>query len=227
MSKSVIMLSSLTKKFLMAFAGLFLVMFLPVHLGINLFILPLTENHVEIFKEAVHFMTTNPLIKVMEIVLFSALFLHMIFGVILWFENRQARPVGYKVSQKSKVYSPASRFMIHTGIMVFIFLVLHFINFYFVKLGLTSAPVGPNVAVDNHDFYNMALNLFSQPMYSILYVVLICGLGVHLHHAFQSAFQSLGLNHPIYTPVIKGVGLVYSIVITAGFISIPIFFMLQ
>lgn len=225
MSKTVVKLSSLSKKYFMAFAGLFLVSFLLVHLGINLFILPITDGHETIFAEAVHFMTTNPLIKIMEVVLFGGFILHALLGIILQLENWKARPVRYTVPQKSQVYSPFSRYMIHTGIIIFIFLVIHFMNFYFVKLGWTTAPMGAQRVADNHDFYHMALNLFSNPWYCVVYIVLILGLGFHLHHAFQSAFQSLGLNHPAYTPAIQIAGTIYSVVVTLGFISIPLYFL--
>lgn len=226
MSKTVVKLSSLSKKYFMAFAGLFLVSFLLVHLGINLFILPIAPDHEAIFGEAVHFMTTNPLIKIMEVVLFGGFILHAVLGVILQLQNWKARPVGYAVAQKSKVYSPFSRYMIHTGIIIFIFLAIHFMNFYFVKLGWSVVPEGAHTVNGNHDFYHMALNLFSNPFYSVLYMVLILGLGFHLHHAFQSAFQSLGINHPTYTPVIQAIGTVYTVVVTLGFMSIPLYFLL-
>lgn len=227
MSQTLIKISSVTKKVFMSLAGLFLITFLVVHLSINLFILPITENHEETFRAAVGFMTTFPLIKIMEVVLFSAFIVHIILGVILQIENWMARPVGYAVATKSKTDSPFSRFTIHTGIIIFIFLIIHFMNFYFVKLGWVSPPAGAAPVADKHDFYNMALNVFNNPVYSILYIVLIVGLGFHLHHAFQAAFQSLGLNHPKYFPWIKGIGLVYSIVITLGFISIPLYFLIN
>jgi len=216
--------SSLTKKFIMAIAGLFLAVFLIVHLGINLFILPLIGNHVEIFEAAVHFMTSNPIIKVFEIVLFGGFIIHILYGAILQIQNWIARPVRYKKEGFSHT-SFFSKYMIHTGIVVFIFLVIHFINFYFVKLGWTAAPEGPMILSTNHDFYYMAINLFSNTWYSILYIVLIIILGFHLNHAFQSAFQSLGLNHSKYTPFIKAVGTIYSILIPLGFIAIPVYFL--
>jgi len=217
--------SSLTKKFIMSFAGIFLMVFLVVHLGINLFILPITENHQEIFREAVHFMVTNPLIKFMEIFLFAAFFIHMIYGVILQIQNWIARPVKYKKINWSQT-SFFSKFMIHTGLVIFIFLVIHFINFYFVKLGLTSPPEGTIRIADPHDFYSMAINLFSSDWYSFLYIVLIILLGFHLNHAFQSAFQSFGLNHSKYWPFIRAIGDFYSIVIPLGFCLIPLYFII-
>ena len=217
--------SSLTKKFIMAIAGLFLAVFLVVHLVINLFILPLTGNHVEIFEAAVHFMTTNPLIKAFEIVLFAGFIIHILYGMILQIQNWMARPVRYKKEGYSHT-SFFSKYMIHTGIIIFIFLIIHFINFYFVKLGFTEAPEGPMIVASDHDYYHMAINLFSNTWYSILYIVLIIILGFHLNHAFQSAFQSLGLTHSKYTPFIKAVGTIYSIIIPLGFITIPLYFLI-
>jgi len=216
--------SSLTKKFIMAIAGLFLAVFLMVHLGINLFILPLTENHVDIFEMAVHFMVSNPVIKVFEIVLFGGFIIHILYGLILQVQNWMARPVRYKKEGYSHT-SFFSKYMIHTGIIIFIFMVIHFMNFYFVKLGFTEAPEGPMTVANDHDFYHMAINLFSHCWYSVMYIILIIILGFHLNHAFQSAFQSLGLNHSKYTPFIKAVGLIYSIIVPLGFICIPVYFL--
>jgi len=212
--------SSLTKKFIMAFAGLFLVTFLLVHLAINLFILPLTENHVEIFETAVHFMVTNPVIKIFEIILFGGFIIHIIIGLILQIQNWAARPKKYKKEGWSQT-SFFSKFMVHTGILIFVFLVIHLGNFYFVKFGLTDPVPGSAALATNHDFYHMAINLFNNTGYAIFYIVLILFLGFHLNHAVQSAFQSLGLNHSKYTPFIKAVGTIYSIVVAAGFIVIP------
>jgi succinate dehydrogenase / fumarate reductase cytochrome b subunit len=89
-----------------------------------------------------------------------------------------------------------------------------------VKLGWVSPPVG----IGPEDFYQMALLLFADKFYAILYVVLMIFLGFHLHHAFQSAFQTLGLNHTKYTPFIKAVGTLYSVVVPLGYASIPLYF---
>ena len=199
--------------------------FLLVHLGINLFIIPITENHKDIFREAVYFMTTNPLIKVMEIFLFGSFILHMIVGVVLQVQNWMARPVRYQKEGWSHT-SFFSKFMIHTGIVIFIFLVIHLMNFYFVKEGWTKAHEGPMRITDNHDFYSIAFNLFTNKLYSSIYIILIILTGFHLNHAFQSAFQSLGLNHSKYTPVIKALGDFYSIVVPLGFVLIPLYFLI-
>jgi succinate dehydrogenase / fumarate reductase cytochrome b subunit len=104
--------------------------------------------------------------------------------------------------------------MIWTGSSILIFLVLHFFNFYFVKLGLVPG--------DPEDFYNMAHNLFKIPAYNYIYLACFALLAFHLYHAFSSAFQTLGLNHRLFTPVVKVVALIYAIVIPAGFASVSI-----
>jgi succinate dehydrogenase / fumarate reductase cytochrome b subunit len=209
----------------MALAGIFLLVFMLVHLGINIFILPVTENHQEIFREAVYFMTSNPLIKIMEIFLFGAFIIHIIYGVTIQIYNWLARPERYKMTNWSQT-SFFSKFMIHTGVIIFVFLAIHFMNFYFVKLGWTDPPEGALRIADDHDFYSMAINLFSNKVYSVIYIVLLLFLGFHLNHAFQSAFQTLGLNHPVYTPFVKALGDFYSIVVTLGFILIPLYFII-
>lgn len=217
MGNKLLVYSSITKKVVMALAGLFLITFLVVHLGINLLLLSNDEGAA--FKVAVEFMTTNPLVKIMEIFLIGGFAVHIVIGVFIQIQNWMARPVRYKVEGYSHL-SFFSKYMIHTGAIIFIFLCVHFTNFYFVKLGLVSPPEG----VGKEDFYQMATLLFADRFYAVLYVVLMIFLGFHLHHAFQSAFQTLGLNHSKYTPFIKAVSTIYSIVVPFGFASIPLFF---
>ncbi len=208
--------SSITKKVLMALAGLFLVTFLCVHLGINLMLLK--NDGGRAFSEAATFMGTNPVIKVAEIVLFAGFLLHIAFGLIVSGQNRSARPIAYARSNSSDT-SFFSKYMFHTGIIVFIFLALHFCDFYFIKIGLVAPP--PGIAV--HDFYSRTLLLFSTPWYSLFYIVSFIVLGIHLNHAIQSAFQTLGWNHSKYTDAVKVIGSVYSVAIAAGFSIVPIY----
>ncbi len=207
------------KKLTMGIAGLFLMSFLVVHLGINLLMLK-SDNGLA-FSEAVHFMTSSLFIKVFEIVLFAAFIIHMFIGAMLKIRNWMNRPVRYKVCCRSDT-SFFSKYMIWTGLIIVTFLIIHFMNFYFVKLGWVDKP---DVAKDVHDFYPMAVALFSKPLYSWIYIILIAGLGLHLYHAFQSFFQTIGFHHSKYFGWIKAIGAVYAICISAGFITIPVYFM--
>jgi len=207
---SKILFSSISKKFVMALAGLFLLTFLPVHLTINLFLL---KDDPAPFNTAAHFMATFPLIKILEIVLFATILIHVIWGIMLQIQNWFARPVGYVRPVKSET-SFFSRFMIWTGATILIFFILHFFNFYFIKLGLVKG--------NPEDFYSTAHNLFKIPAYDYIYLTCFTILGFHLYHAFSSAFQTLGLNHRIWTPVVRVIALIYSIVIPLSFAFIAV-----
>jgi len=220
MSASLLRFSSITKKIWMALLGLFLVIFLVVHLSINLCLL--RNDGAKWFNDAAYFMGTNYVVKVFEVVLFAGFILHILLGIILQVQNWMSRPVRYAVSNKSTTPF-LSKYMIWTGGIVLIFLIIHLTNFYAIKLGLVE---GPRLPDGEPDFYRRAIELFSIPAYSILYIVLFIVLGFHLNHAFQSAFQSLGLNVKKYSNCIEWFGIIYSIVIPFGFIIIPIYFLL-
>jgi succinate dehydrogenase / fumarate reductase cytochrome b subunit len=203
----------------MACAGLFLLIFLLVHLSINLCLL--RNDNGEWFSAAADFMSTNYIVKVFEIVLFGGFIIHIFYGVVLTLKNWASRPIGYAKCNKTKT-SFFSKYMIWTGLIIFIFLSIHFMNFYFVKLGLVPVP---ECAADKHDFYHMAINLFQNPLYSVIYIILIAILGLHMNHALQSAFQTLGLNHDKYMPFVKAFSAIYAIVLAVGFIIIPVYFL--
>ena len=217
-------LSSITKKVIMSLAGLFLITFLLVHLGINLFLLPLTENHEEIFHAAAEFMSTFWPMKVMEYALFGGFIIHAIYGVIVQIQNWSSRgSKGYAVASKTEA-TLASKTMIYSGILIFLFLVLHLYQFYFVKLGLNT---GAMLADGHPDFFTIAITLFTNDMmFSIIYILSFVVLYLHLSHAFQSAFQTMGWNHPKYTPIIKATGTIYAIIVPLGFIMIPLYYMI-
>lgn len=194
----------------MALAGLFLLLFLPLHLLINLMLL---KSDPEPFNSAAHFMSTFPVIKITEVILFSAILIHVLYGIYLQIRNWLARPTGYISGNKSKT-SFFSKFMIWTGLSILTFLILHFFNFYFIKLGLVPG--------DPEDFYTIAHNLFKVTAYNYIYLLCFILLGLHLFHAFSSAFQTLGLNHRIWTPVVNVFAWIYSIGIPAGFAYISL-----
>ena len=205
-----LLFSAISKKFVMALAGVFLLLFLPVHLYINLLLL---KNDPAQFNGAAHFMATFPPVKVVELLLFLTILVHITYGIIIQVQNWLSRPVGYAVRNKSET-SAFSKFMIWTGGSILVFLVIHFFNFYFIKLGLVDG--------NPEDFYSVVYQLFAIPGYVIFYWVCFILLGFHLYHALQSAFQTLGLKNEFWKPVIRILSLVYSIVLPMGFASIPL-----
>jgi len=224
--------SSIGKKFWMALIGLFLCVFLVVHLAINLLLLLPDRSY---FDAGVYIMST-PLVKVMEVFLFGSIALHMALGLFLQIQNWLARPVRYAKKYCSET-SFFSKYMIWTGGIIFIFFCLHFMDFFFYKFGwfgFTPESIGVGAYTDgctgkvteaNHNFYDIARYVFDSKAYCLVYVGFMVLLAFHLWHAFQSAFQSLGWNHPTYTPIVKLVGYAYSIAVPAGFAIIPLYFL--
>lgn len=210
--------SSITKKIIMALAGLFLISFLIVHLSINLLILK--NDNREAFNLAAHFMATNPIVQTMQWVLFGGFILHILIGIVLQIQNWMARPVRYKVEGYSHT-SFFSKFMIHTGAIILAFLILHLINFFFkAKFGTL-----PEVMIGDKHYEDMGLLViekFRELPYVIMYIFWLLFLGFHLDHAFHSALQSLGMNHNKYTPVAFGLSRALAILIAGGFILIPL-----
>lgn len=213
--------SSIGKKFLMGLTGLFLVSFLLVHCFINSMVFFDTTG--TLFNEYAHFMGTNIIIRIMEVVLFGGLILHAADGLMLYFQNRAARPQKYIYSDYSKNSKWYSRSMALLGTLLLIFIIIHLAHFW-VKSRFTGLPEV------NHPIYNQQMiNLYSE-MYLIfgnifiviLYVLAQFALGYHLLHGFKSAFQSLGLNHTKYNSLIDVTGVAFSIVVPFIFALMPI-----
>ena len=212
-----ILQSSIGKKLLMGLTGLFLISFLVVHCFLNSFIF--FNDGGLMFNQGAKFMATNPVIRVMEYVLFLGLILHMVQALILTMQNNKARPIKYEVqggSANSKWYS---RSMGLLGTLLLLFLIIHLAHFW-VKSRFTGLPgIDSN---GNENLYAVMQDVFHIWWVVVIYVAGVISLAYHLLHGFQSAFQTLGLNHPKYTPVIKKIGVVFSILIPLIFALMPI-----
>jgi succinate dehydrogenase / fumarate reductase cytochrome b subunit len=205
-------LSSIVRKFIMALSGLFLIIFLITHLVINSLTLSADK---ELFNVAAHFMATNPVIYLMQYVLALGFILHIGMGIKLTIQNKKARPQNYVYNQSSKHADVSSRSMIISGGLVLVFLCLH-LRDYFYQIKFVGLPEGTTD-------YDLVVNLFSNPIYTAVYVISFIVLGLHLNHGFKSAFQSVGANHKKYNPTIQLVGTAYSIFVSLGFSTIAIF----
>ena len=167
-------------------------------------------------------MSSNPVIRIMEIVLVAGFLTHIIDAIILTRANKKAQPVKYAMNKnKSSWYS---RNMGLTGSVILAFLILHLQSFWYeYKFGEVLMTVDSNGNAIK-DMFTIVKTAFSEWWYSAIYVLAMLLLGSHLNHGFQSAFQSVGLRHKKYTPTIKMLGTGFSISITIGFISFPIYF---
>jgi succinate dehydrogenase / fumarate reductase cytochrome b subunit len=111
------------------------------------------------------------------------------------------------------------------GTLILIFLVIHLRGFWYeYKFGEINTVMYNGE--EYKDMYSVVMNAYQNPYYSLVYVLLMIPLGFHLLHGFKSGFQTLGLRHPKYTPLIEGFGIVFSIVIPAAFASMPIYLFL-
>lgn len=208
----------------MSLTGLFLCLFLIVHLVGNLTLLKDAAEAGPAFNQYTEFMTSFPLIKITSYLLYFSILFHAVDGVlILARENKQARPVNYAYSKPGENSIWASRNMGVLGTAILIFIILHMSNFWF-KYKFTEIPIGPG---DLPDMYGVVVASFQELWYTIVYVISMVILGFHLWHGFGSAFQTLGLNHHKYTPMINGIGKVYSVVVPALFAIIPIYIYLN
>ncbi|WP_226388831.1 succinate dehydrogenase cytochrome b subunit [Penaeicola halotolerans] len=212
--------STLGRKLLMALTGLFLILFLVVHLAGNLQLL--LPDGGEAFNKYAATMASNPFIKVVSIGNFAFILIHVIYSIILSRHNKKSRPVEYAVSKASTNSVWASRNMGILGTVILIFLLVHLKGFYYeVKFG--STPMVSYEGVEFKDVYAIVATAYSNILYVAFYVICMGFLSFHLSHGFASAFQTLGLNHKKYTPAIQFVGRLFSIVVPALFALIPVY----
>ena len=210
--------SSIGKKLWMALTGLFLCVFLIGHLAGNLQLFIPGELGRLQFNEYAKFMTSNPLIRVMSIITFASVILHVVDAAILTKANKSARPVKYSKTNPGANSIWSSRNMGILGTLILAFLVLHLSNFWYeTHFGDLKMDVN-----GNKDLYAAVAFSFSQLWYVVIYVLAMIPIGFHLVHGFQSGFQTLGLNHPKYTPIIKKVGFAFAVLIPLAFAIIPV-----
>ncbi len=204
------------QKVVMALTGLFLCTFLVSHLSGNLLLL--INDGGETFNAYAEFMRTNPLIRIVEIVLFLAIPVHVIYAYRLQARNRAARPVGYVMNRPAENSTFYSRFMVWGGTLLLFFILLHLWHFFF-QHRIVGSPL---------TMYDEVVAVLSNPFYSGVYILAQVFLAWHLCHGFQSAFQTLGVQINSKTgKFIKSVGYGFGIVVPAGFAAIPLYFLLR
>ena len=209
--------STLGQKIIMSLTGLFLITFLPVHLAGNLLLL--LDDGGEAFNVYAKFMTSNPLIKITSYGLYAFILLHSVQGILIWRVNKSKKGSQYAVKAKNTNWAASNMGILGTIILVFI--LIHMYQFWFkMKIGVIDPITIDGVEMSN--LYATVYEAYTNIFFVIFYVVSMIVIGLHLSHGFQSAFQSLGLNHKKYTPLIKLLGTAYSILVPLGFAVIPI-----
>lgn len=209
--------STIGRKFLMALSAMFLLIFLLIHLTVNL----LSVFSEDAFNMASHFMGYNPLIQfLMQPVLMLGVVFHFVMGFVLELKNKNARPVKYAVAKNSGNSSWMSRNMIISGAVILAFLGLHFYDFWIHEMNYKYVE---GLSINETRYWEELHEKFGNIVRVILYVVSFILLGLHLSHGFQSSFQSIGARHPKYLKCINTLGTWYSILIPLGFIVVAVF----
>ncbi|HNO70258.1 MAG TPA: succinate dehydrogenase cytochrome b subunit [Bacteroidia bacterium] len=210
--------SSLGQKTIMAASGLFLCVFLVEHLYTNLLLF--ANDGGIAFNEASHSMVHSIFIRIVEVLLFVAIAVHVAQAISITRQNANARPVKYAVYKVNETSSWFSRNMGLTGSLIFFFIVVHLWHF-FVPYRITNEVGGDG----QNNLAQAVKYAFQNGWYVLIYVIGILFLSFHLNHGFQSAFRSLGLNNKKYAPVLSIAGSVFAFVIVGiGFASMPILF---
>lgn len=208
-------LSSIGKKQVMGVTGLMLCGFLFTHMLGN-FLIFAGPNA---FNAYSHALISNPFIGIIEIILVLIFASHITMAIKLTRENKMARPIEYhsrKVSGRGATF--ASSTMPYTGMITLVFLIFHILGLKYGTVYTTELH-----GVEVRDIYRTTVEYFQSPLHVIGYLIAIIALGIHVYHGFWSAFQSLGLSHPKYTPKIKILSRMYGLLVIMAYSSFPLF----
>ena len=211
--------SSIGQKVVMSLTGLFLCSFLLIHLVGNLSLL--FNDSGKAFNEYAYFMTSNPIIKTISYGLYAMILLHAVQGFLLAAKNKKSKGSKYAVRTNDNG-SWASKNMALLGTLILFFIFIHMGDFWWQmkmdRLEYVSYDGGHEVK----DLYTKVYASFNVWYIVAAYLIGLVALAIHLLHGFSSAFQTLGLRHQKFTPIVKGLGYLFSIIIPILFAIIPI-----
>ncbi len=205
---------------MIATTGLFLCIFLVVHLSANSFLLLPSDMAQGLYNSYSATLRESPLIAIVAYLLYLSIILHVIYALVITIKNRKAKPQKYEVDHSHENSSWASRNMGILGSLILIFIIIHLANFWArIKLGL-----GVPVTLDVHgykDVYSVTYELFQNIWYVLFYTLLSIPLAYHLHHGLKSGFKTLGFFHKKGLRVLAKVALIYALTMGIGFGIIP------
>ncbi|WP_460977206.1 succinate dehydrogenase cytochrome b subunit [Spirosoma knui] len=217
--------SSLGRKVIMSLTGLFLSSFLIVHMAGNLQLFK--GDNGRAFNEYTYFMTHNPLIITISYLLYTSILVHALMAWVLTRHNQESRPVKYAFARPDANSPWSSRNMGILGTVILVFIVIHMRTFWY-EMHFGAVPMAEYDGKQYKDLYAVVKEAFSQWWYVLLYVLSMVALGYHLAHGFQSGFQSLGIRHPKYTPLIENLGrYFFAFLIPVAFAAMPIYVFLK
>jgi succinate dehydrogenase / fumarate reductase, cytochrome b subunit len=211
--------SSVGKKLVMSLTGLFLILFLIIHVSLNACIW--ANDGGKMFTAGAHFMGGTVVPRVLEIGLVAGFLIHIIQGYMLTFQNRSKRKKGYAVPMGNKGSKWYSRSMGLLGTLILIFLITHVIHFWIPNRSNQGWLLGEEI-----DLYTTMKEVFQNGWVVILYIVGCISLAWHLIHGFQSSFRTLGVNNKKYLRLLSNMGVWFSIIVSLAFALMPVSFYL-
>lgn len=214
--------SSIGKKQIMGCTGAALALFIFGHMCGNFQLLNFDQASAQASYNAyTEFLTGfNPLhfpikmIYLVELGLVACFALHIFLAVTLKIENKKARGgIDYEVNARKGKKTFATFTMIWSGLFILGFLIQHLMMLKFGEHYLYLNDKGEIV----RDMWLTTIDMFANPFWAVFYVISMFVIGMHLFHAISSAFQTMGIAHQKWTPIIDIAGIVYSVVVAAGF----------
>lgn len=207
--------SSIGKKHIMAITGLAMALFTLVHMAGHLIMFSGQEAY---NTYAHNLQSLGPLKWIARAGLFAVLMAHFSSALSLSSANSAARPVKYAMQRTIRTTGFAKT-MLATGLSLFLFIIFHILHF--------TVQVVPNAywhkSINGKpDVFNAFVSAFQNPIFTVIYVALMGLLCMHLAHGVSSAFQSLGVKHPKYDPLIAKLGPGLGVLIFLGFIAPPL-----
>ncbi|MDR2520542.1 MAG: succinate dehydrogenase/fumarate reductase cytochrome b subunit [Bacteroidales bacterium OttesenSCG-928-I14] len=212
-----LVMSSIGKKIVMSISGVFLVLFLLFHMSMNLVLIFSTVTYDKICG----ILGANWYAVIATVILAIGVVVHVVCGVLLTLQNMKARGVDeYKVSCKTKVEWAAKNMLI-LGLVIFFGLIIHLQNFWYKMQFADLFQLG---SLDDKSGSQLVINLFSNPIYSFIYILWLVALWFHLTHGIWSSLQTVGLNNKIWFCRLKLISNIIATVIMIGFAVVPIYF---
>ncbi len=209
------------RKTLIALTGLFLCVFLVVHLSANAILLLPNDLASELYNSYSHTLRENPLITVVAYVLYLSIIIHAVVALLITIQNKKAKPTKYVMNKSQQNSSWYSRNMGVLGTLILIFIIVHLANFWArIKLG-----IGEDVNIDANgykDVFSVTYELFQNIWFVLFYSILSIPLAFHLYHGLKSGFKTLGFYHKKGLRILARISLVYALVMGIGFGIIPI-----
>ncbi|MEO7924280.1 MAG: succinate dehydrogenase cytochrome b subunit [Chitinophagaceae bacterium] len=211
--------SSIGKKWVMALTGIFLILFLIIHVSLNACIWAMDGG--KMFNEGAHFMGSSVVPRILEIGLMAGFLVHIIQGLMLEFQNRSKRKKGYKVPMGNKGSKWYSRSMGLLGTLILVFLIIHVSHFWIPNRSNQGWLLGDEINL----FERMKL-VFQNEWVVLIYILGCISLGWHLLHGFESSFRTIGITNKKYLAMLNGIGIGFSVIVPLAFAMMPVSFYL-